>query len=160
MPSHTTWTPCPRNDISGAIAVGFLDEERVLVGTPHDLTVVDARSGRAVHRVASPPGVWLKPPSIEYVDSTGSLISVQAGGRVSQGKLPISTPDKWCYAIAHHEVIVHNSSVGHDPSDRAVLPMDPDEHESHPNSTWVFGFSPKGLLFVFASSLGVQFLQR
>src|SRR4051812_11689368 len=61
--------------VGGLVAVGFLDERRVVVGSHSGLGIVEAGTGVVLDRIADPDGMygWYResPPAAVYVDSEG-----------------------------------------------------------------------------------------
>ena len=127
--------------VGGLVAVGFLDEHRVIVGTHSGLGVFDAGDGTRLDRVEDLGGdyTWFRdsPPMAVYADDEGEHLVEVAG--LWGGSLAQSTADGW----TSHRVTA--GAVLSGPDGVAVTVDDDDEPRA-------CGFSPRGRVFVFATT--------
>ena len=135
------WGPVQPIMVGGLLAVGFLDEDRVIVGSHNGIGVLDAGSGARIDRVGDPHGdyAWYQesPPSAVYADDDGEHRVPVAG--LWGGELPDSTMDGWtCQRVS-----TGASLVG---PDGTTIAIDDDEEFR------AIGFSPEGRIFVYATS--------
>ncbi len=135
------WGPARPVIVGGLLAVGFIDEQRVIVGSHSGASIIEASSGALIERVPDAEGSyeWFSepPPSATWVDVEGVHTVPVAG--LWGGRLPETTADGWrC----------NRSSAG------ATL-MGPDGSVLEIADTEdfrAFGFSPGGRVFVYATS--------
>jgi hypothetical protein len=91
------WGPVRPITIGGLVAVGFVDEQRVVVGSHSGLDIIDAPSGTMVVRISEVAGSceWCSetPPSATWLDLEGVHTVPLAG---LWGGSPLdSTADGW-----------------------------------------------------------------
>jgi hypothetical protein len=125
--------------IGGLVAVGFMDEDRVIVGSHSGVGVFDVHTGARVERVYDEAYNWYQsdPPFIRYPSADGVRLIRAAG--LWAGRLDQSTTDGWtCYRVDGGAVL---SAAGR-PEFRIE---DSEEYRAH-------GFSPGGGAFVYATS--------
>lgn len=143
------WGPVRPVAIGGLVAVGFVDEGRVIVGSHSGLGIIDASSGTLIERisvVARSYG-WFSetPPSAIWQDVEGVHTVPVAG--LWGGSLPDSTTDGWrCGRSA-------TGAVLRGPGDSTIDIADGEEFRA-------FGFSPRGRVFVYASSPTLYLVSR
>ncbi|MFG1620525.1 hypothetical protein [Kribbella sp. NPDC049227] len=143
------WGPIRPIMVGGLLAVGFLDEHRVIVGSHDGLGVFEAISGVRLDRVRDPDGDygWYResPPSAVYADADGEHRVPVAG--LWGGDLPNTTKDGWTY----RRVLTGAGLVGPDGTEIAIA----DDEEFR-----ACGFSPEGHVFVFATSPNLYLAAR
>lgn len=92
-----SWSPMRPVAVGGIVAVGFVDEGRVLVGSHSGVAIVDALSGEPTDRTADGDGSyeWFteSPPSGTWADVDGPHTVPVAG--LWGGDLPVETSDGW-----------------------------------------------------------------
>lgn len=135
------WGPVRPVAIGGLVAVGFIDEQRVVVGSHSGLGIIDVPSGALIERISVVEGSyeWFSeaPPSATWLDVEG-VHSVPVAG-LWGGSLPDSTADGWrCSKSAAGAVL-------RGPGESTIDIADREEFRA-------FGFSPGGRVFVYASS--------
>lgn len=133
--------------IGGVVAVGFLDEDRVIVGSHSGVGVFDVRTGERLERRYDEGYTWYQgdPPFIRYPSAEGVRLIRAAG--MWGGELDQSTTDGWtCHRVDSGVVL----SAASDPDFRIE---DPEEYRAQ-------GFSPGGGVFVYATSPTVYLASR
>lgn len=143
------WTPIRSIPVGGVVAVGFLDERHVVVGSHNGLGVLDTGWGLVLARDPDPGGdyEWFlgDPPRARFVDDRGDHVIAVAG--LWGGSLPGLTSDgSVCRATARGAAL-----TGHDGT--VVSVDDGDEIRA-------LGFSPEGSVFVFATSATIYWANR
>jgi hypothetical protein len=140
-PVMAHWEPIRPISVGGLVAVGFLDEYRIVIGSHSGLGVLDARDGTLLARVEDPDGDynWLRgsPPMGAYTDGEGEHLVEVAG--VWGGSLPETTDDGWTCGPATAGAVLSGP-------DGVEFRVDDDE------APRACGFSPQGRVFVFATS--------
>jgi len=143
------WGPVQSVAIGGLVAVGFIDEQRVIVGSHSGLGIIDAPSGTSVERVSDVAGSyeWFSetPPSATWVDLEGVQTVPVAG--LWGGSLLDSTADGWRCSRSATGAVVRG------PSESTIDIADAEEFRA-------FGFSPGGRVFVYASSPTLYLVSR
>ena len=136
-----SWGPVHSIAVGGLVAVGFLDEERVLVGSDSGVAVVAADTGERIGRAEETDGSygWFteQPPSGTWTGQDGAHTVRVAG--LWGGHPPETTPDGW-----RIERLVGGATVTG--PDGTTLAISDDE------DVLAFGFSPAGRVVVFATS--------
>jgi hypothetical protein len=133
--------------IGGMAAVGFIDEDRVIVGSHSGIGVFDVHTGERVERTHDEDYNWYQGdlPFIRYPSAEGVRLIPAAG--LWGGDLNQSTADGWtCQRVAGGAVL---SADGQ--SDFRI--EDPEEYRAQ-------GFSPGGGAFVYATSPTVYVASR
>jgi hypothetical protein len=133
----------------GLLAVGFIDEHRVIVGSHNGVGIIDASSGALIERVPDVEGSyeWFSetPPSATWMDAKGVHTVPVAG--LWGGRLPETTADGWpCNRSAEGATL-----IGPDGSTLEIA----DEEEFR-----AFGFSPGGRVFVYLTSPTLYLVAR
>jgi hypothetical protein len=144
-----SWSPVIPLGVGGVLAVGFLDTLRLIVGSHSGLGVFDARTGALLERIHDEDGDygWHQddPPSIRYPGPEGTVLVPAAG--LWGGQLDQETADGWsCRATSRGAVL---TAAGGE----AVTVPDTERPRA-------CGFSPDGLVFVYATSPTVNLLRR
>lgn len=133
--------------VGGVVAVGFLDEDRLIVGSHSGVGVLAVHTGERTERTYDESYNWYQddPPSIRYPSADGVRL-VRAAG-LWGGDLPQSTGDGWTSFRV---------------SDGAVLRAEgqPDFSIDDPEEYRAQGFSPLGGAFVYATSPTVHLATR
>lgn len=123
------------------MAVGFLDEQRIIVGSHDGLGVLDAATGAVLDRSEDPSGdyAWFHepPPTAFYEDGEG-LHRVPVAG-LWGGVLSSTTRDGWSCRMTPRGVELAG------PNGSGFVVDDDEEPRA-------CGFSPLGRVFVFATS--------
>ena len=134
--------------IGGVVAVGFLDGERVLVGSHSALGVFDSRTGDRLERTPSDDYSWCEPdpPSIRYAG--GSDVRLVAAEGLWGGELDRVTADGWACRLRTDGAQLFAEGNPH-----TVRVHDPEERRA-------FGFSPDGQTFIYATSETLTLLRR
>lgn len=135
------WRPGPVLAIGGVVAVAFDGEGVIAVGSHSGLGVFDVRTGEMLERVPDNDGnyTWHQadPPSIRRASSHGVRLLPSSG--LWGGHLDPMTDDGWMATAVEGGVVVERTDdVGftvHDSDDVRAM-----------------GFSPRGTVFVFATS--------
>jgi hypothetical protein len=135
--------------IGGLVAVGFVDEQRVIVGSLSGLGIIDARSGTTVARISDVAGSyeWFSetPPSATWPDL--EVVHTVPVAGLWGGSLLDSTADGWrCSRSA-------TGAVLRGPRESTLDIADAEEFRA-------FGFSPGGSVFVYASSATLSLVSR
>lgn len=127
--------------VGGIVAVGFVDEGRVLVGSHSGVAIVDALSGEPTDRTADVDGSyeWFteSPPSGTWADVDGPHTVPVAG--LWGGDLPVETSDGW---------LIERDAQGAKVTgpDGATIAIEDGEEAR------ALGFSPEGRLVIYATS--------
>lgn len=133
--------------VGGVVAVGFLDEDRVIVGSHSGTGVFDIHTGERTERTYDEGYDWYQsdPPSIRYPTAAGMRLIRAAG--LWGGNLPQSTTDSWTS---------RRDGAG------AILRAEgqPDFRIDDPEEYRAQGFSPLGGAFVYATSPTVHLATR
>lgn len=125
--------------IGGVVAIGFVDEDRVVVGSQSGVGVFDVQTGERVDRMHDEDYNWYQgdSPAIRYSTAAGLW-----GGDLDQ-----STTDGWtCHRFDGGTVL----SAESEPNLRIE---DSEEYRAQ-------GFSPAGWAFVYATSPTVHLVSR
>jgi hypothetical protein len=133
--------------IGGVIAVGFIDEDRVIVGSHSGVGVFDVHTGERLERTHDEEYNWYQgdPPFIRYPSAQG-LRLIRAAG-LWGGDLDQSTGEGWtCHRVDGGAVL----SAQGQPDFRIE---DSEEYRAQ-------GFSPGGSTFVYATSPTVYLATR
>jgi hypothetical protein len=133
--------------IGGVVAVGFIDDERIIVGSHSGVGVFDPHTGQRLERTRDDHYTWYQgdPPSIRYPSADGMRLIRTAG--LWGGELDQSTTDGWTCRRARGGVVL---SAEGQPDFRI---RDPEEYRAR-------GFSPEGTAFVYATSPTVYLATR
>lgn len=135
------WLRGPTFAIGGIVAVAFDGEAAIAVGSHSGLGVFDARTGELLERVPDAEGEYgwhhADPPSIRREGSDGVRLLPSAG--LWGGGLDHETQDGWALTVGDDGVVV--ARAGH-----VEFSVD-DSNEAR-----AYGFSPRGTLFVLATS--------
>lgn len=125
--------------VGGVMAVGFLDEDRVIVGSHSGVGVFDAHTGEGIERTNDEDYNWYQgdPPWIRYTSTEGVRLIRAAG--LWGGDLDHSTTDGWSCRRVDGGVVL--SAEGQ--PDFSI--QDSEEYRAH-------GFSQGGGAFVYATS--------
>jgi hypothetical protein len=143
------WGPVRPVVVGGLVAVGFLDEQRVIVGSHSGIGVIDAGSGDRIDRVPDPDGSyeWFSepPPSATYVGSDRTYTVPIAG--LWGGRLRETTADGWrCMKTPQGATL-------NGPDGTTVVVEDDEEFRA-------LGFSSGGRVFVYATSPTLYLVAR
>lgn len=133
--------------IGGVVAVGFIDENQVIVGSHNGLGVFDVHTGARIERTHDEDYAWYQgdPPLIRYQSGEGVRLIRAAG--LWGGDLDESTADGWtCHRVDGGSVL----SAEGQPDFRIE---DQEEYRAQ-------GFSPGGGAFVYATSPTVYLATR
>jgi hypothetical protein len=133
--------------IGGVVALGFLDEDRIIVGSHSGVGVFDVHTGERTERTYDDDDSWYQdePPSIRRLSPEGIRLIRAAG--LWGGDLDQATTDGWtCHRVDGGAVL----SADGQPQFRVE---DPDEYRAQ-------GFSPGGRTFVYATSPTVYLVTR
>ena len=135
------WGPVRSIPVGGLVAVGFLDERCVVVGSHDGLGVFEANSGARLDRVSDREGdyVWFQeaPPLAVYIDADGEDRIPVAG--LWGGELRDRSDDGWtCERVSSGARLVG-------PEGTTITVVDDVEPRA-------CGFSPEGHVFVYATS--------
>jgi hypothetical protein len=125
--------------IGGVVAVGFMDEDRVIVGSHSGVGVFDVRTAERIERTHDDAYNWYQgdPPSIRYPSAEGVRLIRAAG--LWGGDLDQSTADGWtCHRVDGGAVL------------RSEGQQDFKIEDSE--GYRAMGFSPGGGAFVYATS--------
>lgn len=137
----TDWSSIRAIPVGGLVAVGFVDEQRVVVGSHSGLRVFDATTGAMLDQVGDPTGdyAWFQesPPTALYAGDGGPH-SVPVAGLFG-GTLPGTTDDGWACRVEDAGARLSG------PHGSLVTVDDAEERRA-------CGFSPQGQVFVFATS--------
>lgn len=127
--------------VGGLVAVGFLDEARVIVGSHSGIAVVDAMSAEKLGRIVDLDGTypWFTqvPPSAMW-PAGETAVTVPVAG-LWGGELPVATDDGWRLQPRATGVTI-TGPLG------ASFDID-DEDDFR-----AAGFSPAGRVFVYATA--------
>jgi hypothetical protein len=133
--------------VGGVVAVGFLDEDRVVVGSHSGVGVFDVRTGERIERTYDQGYNWYQadPPSIRRSSAQGVSLIRAAG--LWGGDLPQSTTDGWTSRRLSGGTVLHAEGQPDFSID------DSEEYRAQ-------GFSPLGSAFVYATSPTVYLATR
>jgi hypothetical protein len=135
--------------IGGVVAVGFLDEDRIIVGSHSGVGVFDVHTGARIERTYDDDGNynWYQgdPPSIRRPSAKGVRLIRAAG--LWGGGLDQTTTDGWtCHRVDGGAVLSADAQPDFRIEDR-------EEYRAQ-------GFSPEGGAFVYATSPTVYLVTR
>jgi hypothetical protein len=133
--------------IGGVVAVGFMDEDRVNVGSHSGVGVVDVHTGQRIERTRDDDYNWYQgdPPSIRYPSAEGVRLIRAAG--LWGGDLDQSTADGWtCERVAGGAVLRAEGQ--------------PDFRIEDSEEFRAQRFSPGGSVFVYATSPTIHLATR
>ncbi|MBO0803472.1 MAG: hypothetical protein J2P25_10425 [Nocardiopsaceae bacterium] len=133
--------------IGGVVAVGFLDEDRIIVGSHSGVGVFDVHTGERTERAHDEDYNWYQgdPPFIRRPSADGVRLIPAAG--LWGGDLDQVTADGWtCHRVNGGAVL----SADGQPDFRIE---DSEEYRAQ-------GFSPGGGAFVYATSPTVYLVTR
>jgi hypothetical protein len=133
--------------VGGVVAVGFMDEDRVIVGSHSGLGVFNVHTGERVERTHDEGYNWYQgdPPFIRYPTAEGVRLIRAAG--LWGGDLDQMTADGWtCQRVDGGAVLSANGQ----PDFRIG---DSEEYRAQ-------GYSPGGGTFVYATSPTVYVASR
>lgn len=144
----SVWSPSIPLAVGGVVAIGFINEDRLLVGSHSGCGEFETRAGQRIGRYVDSDYGWYQadPPSIRYPASGDGGIMLVGSAGLWGGSLPTSTSDGW---VCSHSSEGAQLSNGHE-SFRI-----PDAEELR-----AFGFSPQGSVFVLATSSTVTLTSR
>jgi hypothetical protein len=131
----------------GMVAVGFLDEDRVIVGSRSGTGIFDVHTGERTGRTYDEGYDWHQggPPFIRYPSAQGARLIRAAG--LWGGDLPQSSTDGWTsYRVDAGAVLRAEGQ--------------PDFSIDDPQEYRAQGFSPLGGAFVYATSPAVHLATR
>jgi hypothetical protein len=135
--------------IGGVVAVAFVDDTRVAVGSHSGLGVFDVGTGSTVERVPDVNGdySWYQadPPAVRYETSGGITLLPAAG--LWGGGLPRNTEDGWTAELVSEGAVLRHRDQGR------VLIADPEDVRA-------LAFSPGESALVFASSSTLHIFVR
>jgi len=133
--------------IGGVLAVGFIDEDRVIVGSHSGVGVFDVRSGERIERTHDEDYNWHQgdPPIIRCPSADGVRLIRAAG--LWGGDLDQSTADGWTCLRVEAGALLRAEGQ---PDFRID---DSEEYRAQ-------GFSPGGGAFVYATSPTVYLASR
>jgi hypothetical protein len=133
--------------IGGVLAVGFMDEHRVIVGSHSGIGVFDVRSGERIERTHDQDYNWYQgdPPFIRYQSAEGVRLIRAAG--LWGGDLDQSTEDGWTCRRVEAGVLLKAEGQ-------------PDFRIDDSEEFRAQGFSPGGGAFVYATSPTVYLASR
>jgi len=135
------WESIRAIPLGGLVAVGFLDERRIVAGSHSGLGVFDAGDGTLLDRVEDLAGDynWFResPPMAAYTDDDGEHLVEVAG--LWGGSLSETTADGWtCRRLTSGAVLAAPDGI--------ETTIDDDDEPR------ACGFSPQGRVFLFATS--------
>jgi hypothetical protein len=133
--------------VGGVVAVGFLDEDRIIVGSHSGVGVFDVHTGDRIERTHDEDYNWYQgdPPFIRHPSSQGVRLIRAAG--LWGGDLDQSTTDGWtCHQIDGGAVL----RAAGQPDFRIE---DSEEYRAH-------GFSPRGGCFIYVTSPTINVATR
>lgn len=143
------WGPVRSIAVGGLVAVGFLDEERVFVGSHSGVAILHADSGRRIGRAVETDGSygWFteSPPSGTWAEEDGAHTVPVAG--LWGGRLSEVTPDGWRVERVDGGARVTGP-------DGTALAISDDE------DVRALGFSPAGRVVVYATSSTLHIAAR
>jgi hypothetical protein len=125
--------------IGGVVAVGFLDEDRVIVGSHSGMGVFDVHTGERIERTQDEDYNWYQgdPPFIRHPSVEGVRLICAAG--LWGGDLDQSATDGWtCHQVDGGAVLCAEGQPD-------FIIEDSEEYRAQ-------GFSPGGGAFVYATS--------
>jgi hypothetical protein len=129
------------------VAVGFLDEQRVIVGSHSGIGVFDASTGARVERLPADDCSWYQgdPPFIRRPGPAGVRLIPAEG--LWGGELDRSTADGWsCELRPDGAQLVADGQT-------PILVVDPEDRRA-------YGFSSRGRTFVYATSASLNLVHR
>ena len=133
--------------VGGVVAVGFLDEDRIIVGSHSGVGVFDVHTGARIERTYDENYNWYQgdPPYIRRPSAQGVRLIRAAG--LWGGDLDQATTDGWtCHRIDRGVVL---NAAGQ-----------PDFRIDDSEDYRAQGFSPGGGAFVYATSPTVYLVSR
>jgi hypothetical protein len=133
--------------IGGVVAAGFMDEDRVIIGSHSGTGVFDVHTGERAERMHDEHYTWYQaaPPFIRYPSAEGVQLIRAAG--LWGGDLDQSTADGWtCHRVGAGAVLRAEGQ----PDFRIE---DSEEYRAQ-------GFSPRGSAFIYATSSTVYLTSR
>lgn len=133
--------------IGGVVAVGFIDEDRVIVGSHSGIGVFNVHTGERVERTHDEEYNWYQgdPPFIRYPSAEGMRLIRAAG--LWGGDLDQSTADGWtCHRVDGGAVLSADGQPDFRIEDR-------EEYRAQ-------GFSLGGGAFVYATSPTIYVASR
>jgi hypothetical protein len=133
--------------IGGVVAVGYMDEDRVVVGSHSGVGVLDVRTGERNERTHDEEYSWYQgdPPFIRYPSTEGVRLIRAAG--LWGGGLDQSTADGWTCQRVDGGVVLRAEGQ-------------PDFKIEDSEEYRAMGFSPGGDAFVYATSPTVHLASR
>ena len=133
--------------VGGVVAVGFLDEDRIIVGSHSGVGVFDVHTGARIERTYDENYNWYQggPPYIRRPSAQGVRLIRAAG--LWGGDLDQATTDGWtCHRIDRGVVLNADGQ--------------PDFRIEDSEDYRAQGFSPGGGAFVYATSPTVYLVSR
>jgi hypothetical protein len=133
--------------IGGVLALGFMDEDRAIVGSHTGVGVFDVRTGERIERTYDNDYAWYQsdPPFIKYPSAEGVRLIRAAG--LWGGELDQSTEDGWtCQRVGGGAVLRAEGR--------------PDFKIEDSEEYRAMGFSPGGNAFLYATSPTVYLASR
>jgi hypothetical protein len=141
------WGPVVSIAVGGLVAVGFLDEERVIVGSHSGVGVFDASTGTRLERMPADDYSWYQgdPPFIRRPGPAGcSSFQPKGCGVASWTALRLTAGAVSCGPTARNSL----------PTARhRYLPSTAEDRRAH-------GFSSGGRTFVYATSASLNLVHR
>lgn len=135
------WRNGPILAVGGIVAIAFVDEVTIAVGTHSGLGVIDARTGATLERCPDTQGdyAWYQadPPAIRYASPQG--VTLLPAGGLWGGQLRTTTDDGWSALATPHGFSLKHARHHIDPV------LDNDEVRA-------VAISPAGRCAVFATS--------
>jgi hypothetical protein len=133
--------------VGGVVAIGFVDEGRVIVGSHSGVGVFDVHTGDRIERTRDQDYSWYQgdPPWIRYSTADGVRL-VRAAG-LWGGDLDQATADGWtCHRVDGGAVLRAEG--------------EPDFRVEDPEEFRAQGFAPAGGAFVYATSPTIHLVCR
>jgi len=133
--------------IGGVVAVGFINEDRAIVGSHSGVGVFDVHTGQRIERTSDEDYNWYQgdPPFIRYPSADGVRLIRAAG--LWGGDLAQSTADGWtCHRVEAGALLRAEGEPDFEIEDS-------EEYRAQ-------GFSPGGGAFVYATSPTVWLTTR
>ena len=133
--------------IGGLVAVGFMDEDRVIVGSHSGVGVFDVHTGERIERTHDEDYNWYQgdPPFIRYPSAEGVRLIRAAG--LWGGDLDQLTTDGWTCNTVDGGAVLSAEGL-------------PDFRIEDSEAYRAQGFSPVGGVFVYATSATVYLATR